>query len=195
MNILRKFAFLIQRNVWQILLWIIAVFYLLLCPYFSYQFFVQEGKPFEVWEHPPEETGGIRYNIEDIKYWKKNMEVYEEGETYALWGWAFLDISKKVELDDFDRFIVLTNHVNSYVFTTEVFLRPGVQDVFNDLGLDDLTSSGIFAFISRNALPAGTYSVGLLFKQKQDGERYYIMSSKELVRTPNHLKLVTKESK
>ncbi len=191
MNNPRKFDSIVKRYFWHILLWSIAVLYLVFSPSFFYQFFVQDGKPLEVWEQQPEESGGIRYNIEDLKYWAENIEIHEEGETYALWGWAFLDIGQKVEQENFDRFILLSDHADSYVFPVQVYPRQGVHDAFKNLDLGDLTSSGFYAVIAKNALPYGTYSVGLLLTREHNEEQYYIKTNKELLRTPNHLKLET----
>lgn len=177
----------------HILLGSIAVLYLLFSPSLSYHLFSQEGKPLEVWKQQPKETGVIRYNVEDLKYWSKNMAVYEEGETYALWGWAFLDIEPNILLADFDRFVIVYNHADAYVFPMQVYLRPGVQETFADLGLSDLTSSGFYAVISRNALTVGKYGIGLLFKHKQDGTIRYIQTDKILVRSPNHLLIERKK--
>ena len=177
----------------HILLWSIAVLYLLFSPSLSYHLFSWEGKPLEVWKRQPEKTGGIRYNVEDLKYWSKNMASYQEGETYALWGWAFLDIDPKTLQADLDRFVVIYNDANAYVFPMQVYRRPGVQDTFKDLGLSDLTSSGFYAVISRNALTVGEYGISLLFKHKQDGTIHYIQTNKILVRSPNHLLIERKK--
>jgi len=194
-SILANGFLLIKRKYWHVLPWSIAVLHFLLSPQFSYHFFVQDGKPFEVRQQLPKETGGIRYNIEGLKYWAEGMEVYEEGETYALLGWAFLDIDQTLVMTDFDRFVILSNHSGStYVFSTTVYPRPDVQNAFNDLNLEGLVSAGFYAVISRNALPWGTYSVGLLFTQEHSGRQFYIETNKALVRTPNHLKLRLRES-
>lgn len=177
----------IRSNSLHILLWSIAVVYLFVAPSLHNQLFVQEGKPIELDELPTEETGGIRYNIEAVKFWSENMQVHDEVETYALWGWAFLDTGETLFLKDFDRFFLISNQEDTYVFKSKVFPRPGVQDVFKDLGLDDLSSSGIYAVISRNEIPIGKYNIGLLFENKSGGEQYFVVTNKELIRTPNHL--------
>lgn len=192
---IQKIFPLIKTNASHILLWSIAVLYLLSSPSLSYHFLVQEGKPLSLDNLPSQETGGIRYNIESVKFWSENMQVHYEMETYALWGWAFLDIGKPVLLKDFDRYFLISNQEKMYVFSTQVFPRPGVQDVFKDLGQEDLSSAGIYAVISRNAIPVGRYSVGLLFEHKYDSEKYFVTIDKELVRTPNHLKLEKAASK
>jgi hypothetical protein len=176
------------KVVLHIMLWIFAGLWLLLSPIWHYRFVVREGKPLEILEQQPEETGGIRQNIEDLKFWFDDGEVHEEGETYALWGWAFIDIEPHVTQYDFNRFVVLTDDENSYVFSTEVYPRPGVQDYFEELGLDDLTSSGFYAVISRNSLPVGKYNVGLLFKHRfDDTDYYYGQAYKFLLHSPNHI--------
>jgi hypothetical protein len=142
-----------------------------------------------VWKKIPEQTRGIRYNVEDLKYWSKNMSIYDEGETYAIWGWAFLDIDPNILQSDFDRFVIVYNDDNAYVFPVQIYQRPGVQDTFKDLGLSDLTSAGFYAVIARNALAVDKYNIGLLFKQKQGDSIYYTRTGKILVRTPNHLSI------
>jgi len=176
----------------HIMLWLIAALYLLVSPSIYYHLFPQEGKPLEVWKQQPKEKGNIRYNVEDCKFWSEDRVSYEEGETYALWGWAFLDTGPGTMQTDFDRFVVLYDDVNAYVFPMQDYRRPGVQDRFKDLGLGDLTYSGFYSVISRNALAVGKYGIGLLFKHKQDGTSHYIQTSKMLVRSPNHLSLERK---
>jgi len=177
----------------HILFWSTALLYLLLSPSFNFHFLVQEGKPLEVCKQEPTNTGGIRYNIEDLKYWSKNLSVYSEGETYALWGWAFLDIGQKIALTDFDRYVVLTDNQGcSYLFSTQIYPRPGANDFFKELVQElelDLTSSGFYAVMVKNALPPGSYNIGILFEHKQNGSAYYITTNENIVRTPNHLNL------
>jgi hypothetical protein len=177
-----------RQIVFLISLWVIATLWLLFSPSWRYQFFVQEGKPLEVLEQLLKETGGIRHNIEDLKYWSENIEVHEEGEIYAIWGWAFIDADKNVSQLDFSRFIILNNQDTSFVFPTEVYPRPGVQEYFQELGLGDLTPSGFYSVISLHSLPVGEYQVGLLFKHHQDSlHNHYHLTNKLLLRTPNHL--------
>ena len=146
----------------------------------------------EVWSQQPEKKGKIRYNIEGCKFWSNNMASYEEGETYALWGWAFLEKGPSIRQADFDRFVIIYDDTNAYVFPMRVYPRPGVQEAFKDLGLSDLTSSGFYSVISRNALDTGEYGIGLLFRHKQDGSSYYVRTDKILVRSPNHLSVESK---
>ena len=173
----------------HIMLWSIAVLYLLFSPSLYYRFFPQEGKPLEVWKEQPKERGAIRFNVEACKFWSKNMASYVEGETYALWGWAFLNLGPNTLQADFDRFAVIYNDANVYVFPMKIFRRPGIQDKFKDLGISDLSSSGFYAVISRNALDMGEYGIGLLFKHKNNGKSYYVQTNKILRRSPNHLSL------
>jgi hypothetical protein len=173
----------------HILLWSMAILYLLVSPPLYYHAFVREGKPVEVWKQQPKEAGKIRYNVENCRFWANNTISYTEGETYALWGWAFLNKGPSTRQADFDRFVVIYDDTNSYVFPMQNRRRPGVQKVFSELGLKDLTSSGFSSVISRNALGVGKYGIGLLFKHKQDGSMYYVQTNKILVRSPNHLSL------
>ena len=180
----------------HILLWLIATLYLLFSPSFYYRWFpqegnLQEGKPLEVLKQQPERTGGIRYNVEDCKYWSTHREGDAEGETYALWGWAFLNIGPNILQADFERFVIIYSTENAYVFPMEIYERPDVQRASNDLGLTDLSSSGFYSLISRNALAIGEYGIGLLFKDKQNGTSHYVQTNKILVRSPNRLLLAS----
>jgi hypothetical protein len=172
-------------------LWSTAILYLLLSPSLYYHLFPREGKPIEVWEQQPKEAGRgrFRYNVESTKFWSNGKVTYAEGETYALWGWAFLNKGPDTLQADFDRFVIIYDDANSYVFPMQVYRRPGVQKVFKKLGLKDLKSSGFYSVISRNALDVGEYGIGLLFKHKQNGSIYYVQTNKILVRSPNHLTL------
>jgi len=173
----------------HILLWSIAALYLFFSPSLYYHFFPQEGKPLEVRQEHPKERGKIRYNVEACKFWSKNTASYVEGETYALWGWAFLEMGPDTLQADFDRFVVVYNDDNTYLFPVKIYRRPGVQDAFKDLGLSDLSSAGFYSVISRNALEAGEYRIGLLFKHKTQDTNYYVRTNKILLRSPNHLSL------
>jgi hypothetical protein len=176
----------------QILLWSIAGLYLLFSPSLYYRLFPREGKPLEIWAAPPKEKGQIRYSIGDCKFWSDNRVSFEEGETYALWGWAFINRGPETVQADFDRFVVLYDSANAYVFPMQVYRRPAIQDHFKDLGFSDLASAGFYSVISRNALDVGEYRIGLLFKHRQNGTNYYVETDKILVRSPNHLVLERK---
>lgn len=171
----------------HILLWSIAALYLLFSPALYYHLFPQEGKPIEVRKQQPEETGGIRYGVDDCKYWSKGRASHTEGETYALWGWAFPNMGLDVSEANFERFIVIYDPANAYIFPMQAYQRPDVQEAFKDLGVTDLASSGFYAVISRNALEVGEYGIGILFKHKQEDISHYIQTDKILVRSPNHL--------
>jgi len=176
------------------LLWSTAILYLLFSPLVYYHLFPQrEGKPIEVLKAPPEENGRIRFNIESLIYWSNNLVAYQEGETYAFNGWAFLNEGANTKQAEYDRFVIVYNDANAFVFPMKVFRRPDVQDAFKDLGLNDLAGSGFNAVISRNALTVGEYKIGLLFKNKQDGTSYYLATDRILERTPNHLVLKPKK--
>lgn len=189
---MKKLITLASKFKHHILLWLIAALYFLFSPSLHYHVFVREGKPIEVWQQQPKEGGRIRYNIEPTKFWSNNKIIYVEGETYALWGWAFLNQGPNTLQSDFDRFVLISDDAHSYVFPVQVYRRPDVRDHFKDLGLSDLISSGFYSVISRNALAVGKYGIGLLFKHKQDGTSHYIQTDTLLVRSPNHLSLELK---
>ena len=174
----------------HIFLWSTAILYLLFSPSLYYHLSpLQEGKPLEVWKEQPETTGNIRYHVEECKFWFQNMPSSSERETYALWGWAFLNLGTNTLQTDFDRFVIIYDESHSYVFPVRRVPRSDVQDKFKDLNLIDLQSSGFSSVISRNALAIGEYGIGLLFKHKQDGSSYYTPTNTILVRSPNHLTL------
>jgi hypothetical protein len=173
----------------HLVLWSLAISYLLFSPSLYYHLFPQEGKPIEVWKQQPNKAGKIRYNVEATKFWSSNTVTYTETETYTLWGWAFLNMGPNTLQADFDRFVIIYDAANSYFFPMQPYRQPGVQKRFKELGLKDLVSSGFYSVISRNALDVGEYGIGLLFKHKQDGSMYYVRTNKILVRSPNHLLL------
>lgn len=177
----------------HVLLWSVAISYLFFSPSLYYQLFPREGKPVEILKSPPEVTGQITYNVEGLWYWSNNIVVYEENETYALAGWAFINTGPDTQQTDFERFIVLHDDAQAILFPVRDDPRRDVQKAFKDLGLSDLTSAGFNAVMSRNALPVGEYGVGLLFKNKQSGSVYYVESTKLIERTPNHLEFRSEE--
>ena len=185
-KITARFLYFVRKP-WYILFWTIALLYLYISPSLYHNLIIREGKPIEVCQQEPKKTGGIKYNLEDFIDWSR--KIYNEVETYALWGWAFLDIGQKIALTDFDRYVVLTDNQGcSYLFSTQIYLRPDVTNYFTELGLD-LISSGFYAVIAKNALPPGSYNIGILFEHKQNGSAYYITTNENIVRTPNHLNL------
>jgi hypothetical protein len=175
-------------------LWAMAILYLLFSPAFQYRFLSQEvGKPPEVLNAPPKENGEIKYNLESLIYWSIDRVADQEGETYAFMGWAFINESPQIQQAEYDRFVVVYNESNTYLFPMKVYPRPDVQKAFQDLGLGDLKSSGFNAIISKNALKVGEYKIGLLFRSKENGTSYYTVTTKILERTPNHLQLFIKK--
>jgi hypothetical protein len=172
----------------HLLLWSTAILYLLFSPSLKYHLFAQqEGKPLEVLNAPPEENGKIKYSL------RKNLAAYKDDETYIFQGWAFINEGPDARQAGYDRFVVIYNESNAYLFPTKIDLRPEVQKAFQDLGLSDLKFSGFYAVISRNALPVGEYKIGLLFRSKENTTSYYKTTNRILDRTPNHLLLLPKK--
>ena len=167
----------------HIIICLIVILYFIYGPFLYYQIFVQEGKPIEVVQQPPQETGMIRYNIEDIKHRLNAMVFYEE-ETYEIWGWTFLNLEEKPIQSDYDRFIILNSTSKSLFFPVEDFWRPGVHETFEELGMN-LKLSGFFVKISKNAIPTGLNCIGILFRHKQTSDAYYVNTMRGVIRTPN----------
>jgi len=183
-----RFFPLINRVNWvQFSLWSAVVAYLVFGPKLHYILFETDGKPYEINVTIPEHSKVIRYNIEDLKYWEGDIQVYEEGDTYALWGWAFPEIGIDTDLANYQRFFVIRNARREFLFSTKVYSRPGVKDVFSDRQIKNLQMAGLYSVISKNALPLGVYHVGILAICENSGESYYTESNKLLIRTPNHL--------
>ena len=177
----------------HILLWSTAILYFLSSPSIYYHLFTQqEGKPIEKLYAPLKEKGEIKYNLESLIYWPRTRVAPKEGELYAFKGWAFINEGPHIRQDEYDRFVVVYNESNAYLFPMKDHSRPDVQKAFQKLGLSNLKSSGFHAVISRNALSVGKYKIGLLFRSQGDGPSYYRATNKILERTPNHLLLLPK---
>jgi len=84
-------------------------------------------------------------------------------EVMRLSGWAFLQDEQDQTL--YERFIVLYSDHSVLYFPVNFMERLDVQDAFNSLGLN-LELSGFTTLISRDALTAESYEIGVLFQHK-----------------------------
>lgn len=166
----------------------LAIFFLGLLPniYEKYQL-ISVGK----WEKRTDvknlENAEIIYNIEALKYWNRDSEVTVELDTYALWGWAFLDNQMKTQQYETSIILFGDNSVG-YEFSAKSFPRPGVAEVFSYKGIDGLIDSGFFAVINRRSLEKGTYQVGILLKVINSNEKFFIRTNSKIICTANHLR-------
>jgi hypothetical protein len=109
---------------------------------------------------------------------------------YQLLGWAFPTVDKSIPASDYERQVVLVTPKGNYIFAADAVERTDVQKDFSDLGMD-VNVSGFSAFINGNALKAGLYGIGLIFKNTASGTTYYIDTARCVTRTSNNLVLET----
>jgi hypothetical protein len=173
-----------KKNWIHVLIWGTMFLYLLAAPRLYTQFFLKQGKPLRVEESIPPEEERIELSVDDL-----DETIVEKEEVYRLWGWAFSTADPKKSPDQYEREIVLTSDNKMYIFPTDTVERQGVQDTFQDLSMD-LLSSGYSTLIAKDVLPIGEYRVGIIFRDPSTRQEYYYDKPKVILkRSPNGLSL------
>lgn len=175
---------LFQKNWIHILVWAAMLFYVAAAPPFHSRYILKDGKPVSYNEELPQRmTKRISYKIERI-----DPVVIRGQNLYQLWGWSFL----KGEPDQsvYERLIVLQSDSRRYLFISTNKARPDVQAEYADLQLD-LSNSGFSSYISKDIIEHGTYQIGILLKNRDNGKVYYLVTHKIIIRTANKLQLIS----
>jgi hypothetical protein len=100
----------------------------------------------------------INYSIPKLK---------DEEQYMSAGGWAFIDTSKSTKGDSI--FLTLNNDNRSYLASTMKFERPDLVSHFNK---PDLINAGFNAFIFKDNIEPGSYTLGILIKST-DGKTSY----------------------
>lgn len=134
-----------------------------------------------------EQYGQLKYHFDDLKFWSHDLEVKVELETYALWGWAFVDEPSVEQAYEITLILYDDNSVG-FEYPTKSFPRPDVEEVFSYKGINGLSDSGFYVVINRRSLKNGSYRVGLLIRGLETEEKFFVLTNSRIIRTPNHLR-------
>ncbi len=160
--------------------------FIFVAPVIHDEYFVNQGKPIAMNIELPPETNSIQFALD-------GLEIFNSQDVYNLTGWAFLTVNKRYASGEYERLLVLQSLYANYVFQADTTKRIDIQTVFQDLGMD-VIMSGLSALIFKDSVPQGTYSLGLIFKNKSDGSAYYVDLNQCVTRTPNWFWLEAMES-
>ena len=170
-----------RRNWSHVLLWAGLLLYLIFAYDLYNLFILRHGKPIRVSAELPEPTNLIYIGIDRFE------PTYYDGQySYVLVGWAFAGLYPGMPPEEYERQVLLTSNERSYFFSIETQPRQDVKDAFQLKELD-LIRSGFTALISSQTIAPGVYQVGVSFRnpEDEDGDTYYGITEKYLVRTPN----------
>ncbi len=146
---------------------------------------ISEGGPLDMEPGTLERTDFLRYSVDRLDPIKVNGQ-----DIYFLWGWSFPTID--LDQDKCEIFLVLKSDKAKYYYLTESFERPDLHKAFPDVKMN-LNNSGFKAFIAKEKIKIGRYTIGILYKNKSDGTVYFTLTNKEIVRTPNTFRLETNQ--
>jgi hypothetical protein len=166
----------------HLLVWSAMLLYLMISPRIYTHFILTSGKPVFYSQELPSATT-------KIEYWVDRLDpIQVEGQKlYHLWGWGF--IAGEPDHASYERFIVLKSNTKTYFFLANRTERPDVQTYFGDL-YNNVTNTGFSTEIAKEAITMGNYSIGILFNNQNSDASFYIETNKEIVKTPNQLKLI-----
>lgn len=146
------------------------------------QFFVRNGKPerLETTLPAPVPAGDVVFRISHLR------QVHYEGQSlYELRGFAF---RKDDPLKEHTIRMVLVSSEDDtrLVYPAETVAVPSMLRSFEyEAPVNEQAEFRVL--FAKPALPAGTYSVGLLLESK-DGERLYVLTGSTMEKTPNHMR-------
>lgn len=177
-----KFLYKIRKHLFILLL---AAAYLAAAPGVYARFFVKLGKPTDLNLDPPTASPLIRFGVDS------NEEAIVSGQRiYQISGWAFLENAP--DQTRFKKYLVLNSSSRVYYYPYEETVRWDIDNYFQDLGLK-LLNSGFWAMIAPETVQPGRYNIGFLFINNADGEAYYSLSDRYIIRTPNTVVVATGE--
>lgn len=165
---------LIRVSKLHIVVWGIALLYLVLAPSVYALWFVTDGKPLRASDqtHLPQ-TLDIRANIDQFL-------LFNRGGVYQIEGWAF--VANQLPVEEYEREVVLASPDGYFAFETRSVRR---RDVAVHYELDGL-EYGFQALISKYEVPVGTYRLLLSFTV-QDQQTVFGDTGSCILRTPNNL--------
>jgi hypothetical protein len=165
----------------HVMAWSAMILYLMVAPDLYARFFVRDGMPLTIRHNLPPATDQILYAVDRL-----DLVILHGQSGYNLRGWAF--IKEEADQSVYDRYVVLHSKSQMYFFPTKVEIRPGVQETFESLNLNVL-HSGYRTYIAKDAVPRGSYQVGIVFVHKANETIHFVSTNKFIERTANHISL------
>ncbi|NDI98544.1 hypothetical protein GWA97_05615 [Flavobacterium sp. LaA7.5] len=104
-------------------------------------------------------------------------EILEQPNTVKIKGWTFL---KDKDATDNEIEIVFVGNDQAYIFPAKLVLRPDVTQYYNDGHNYD--NSGCEVLINKKDIPQGSYKIGLLVRNKLNGEESLQMTDKTFIK-------------
>jgi hypothetical protein len=174
-------ATFIQKNWIHIVIWVGMLIYVMAATPFYARYVLKDGKPIAFDEELPQRTKRITYSLDRF-----DPVVLRGQSLYHLFGWAF--VSGDPTSTAYERLLVLQSDSHTYFFSIADYTRPDLQNRFPDLHLP--LDTGFAVHISKDAIEQGIYRIGFLFKHRENGTQYYLLTNEKIMRTPNKLQRV-----
>lgn len=165
----------------HLLIWIVLLVYLLAANQLYVRFVLKNGKPLTSPVTLPAASPKVVYKLGDF------LPVRYEGEDlYQLKAYAFLADNPTGENKIS---AVLSAPGRQVVFPTLPQPHPNMIQSYS--GYKPAMDQAEFIFlISNNALPPGTYQIGFLLEAKTGGQRAYVGTGAQIIKTPNTIRYV-----
>jgi len=164
------------------LIWAVFGVYLLSASQLHTSFFLKNGKPLDGAVVLPDETGEIRYYVDELR------PIYYEGEeVYMLKGWVFApDIAQSPE---YRKKLLLHSVGRDFVFEAGTVSRADLNQGMPQYSMN-LDSAGFQVMIAKDVLPRDNYKIGFILEDEQGRVRVYRMVDEYIEREPNRLRFI-----
>ncbi len=160
----------------HILIWAVLIIYAFSANSLYVHFFITDGKPVSSNIHLPAPGKGIVYkllNLEPVRYNGKDL--------YQIRGYAFFAASPEQENTIT---VVLSSKTQNMAFSTSTVPFPNMIESYPNYtkGMDH---AEFRVLLDKDALPPGTYQVGILLGKQGTNDPAYVQTSSVIKKTPN----------
>lgn len=166
----------------HIIYWGILLIYLLSANTVYTRFFIRDGKPIATPVGLPADTGGITYNLVELR-----PVLYNGQALYELKGFAFLT-ANPTQINKIT--IILTSGAETRAFSTNSVPFPDMIQAYAGYtaGMDEAEFSML---LSKDVLIPGVYQIGILLENTEGPERTYVLTGNSIKQTPNTVSYVS----
>jgi hypothetical protein len=167
----------------HVLVWGLMFAYFIFAPDVFARFFARHGKPIQINNTLPAESGRIHFLVEGL------VPVIKDGEElYELYGWALMVPENSLRAATAGRELVLISEAGNYYFPVDSTARnPELPEELAGVDVDRQTL-GFRVLLFEDTIRPGEYRVGMVFRDPATGSAFYSdKPATYLVKTPNTL--------
>ena len=171
----------INKNWVHGLIWLLMIIFFVFFPPVYAKFHSKQGIPVQIEYDFLQQTEDVEYAVDGL-----DTIVYDGENLYRFWGWAFQTKDLSEKQSDYERILVIRSNSNIYFFPLTAMPSQDIQVAYKGLNMD-LTNVRYSAFIAKDFIAPGIYSVEIIFKHRINGTSFYRKTDVKMIRTPNRL--------